>query len=195
MLWAMARLQRPFDDFALDAPMDAHWYMSQPNGASANQFSEQRAPARPIGHAGWATLFGVVAGALGGLAMLKAAEHLLLRQESSLDLTALLGSSVARLNVGVGSVHEQGLALAMVAGALAGALFGFLARRLLRVGPRLLFFWLVAPITWIFVQAVVMSRLAPHLTTSLPLVPLLLGALAYGTCIAIIPPVRARQQS
>ncbi|HMJ15513.1 MAG TPA: hypothetical protein VK524_29055 [Polyangiaceae bacterium] len=192
----MARFQHRFDDLALDAHADAHWFAPSHQAASANQFSEQRAVARPIGHAGWATLLGTIAGALGGLAMLKAAEQVLAAQHSTLDLSALLGSSVARLNLlAVGGPREQGMALAIVVGALVGAPLGFLARRLVRVGPRLLFFWLLAPITWIFVQAVVMSRVAPHLTTTLPLVPLLVGALAYGTCIAIIPPVRARLQS
>lgn len=195
MLKAMARLQRNFDDLALDAaPMDAHWFSAPAHSEAVHPFAERRAPARPIGHAGWAMLFGAVTGAVGGLAMLKAADQVLVMQHSSANLTALLSTSVAHLNLGIGGAHEQALAVAMAAGALAGALFGFLARRLLRIAPRLLFFWLAAPIVWIFVQAVVMSRVAPHLTTSLPLVPLLVGALAFGTCVALVPPVRARRE-
>jgi hypothetical protein len=194
MLEAMARLQRNFDDFALDAaPMDAHWFSASAH-SDAVPFAERRAPARPIGHAGWAMLFGAITGAVGGLAMLKAADQVLVMQHSSANLTAMLSASVAHLNLGVGGAHEQALGVAMSAGALVGALFGFLARRLLRIAPRLLFFWLAVPIVWIFVQAVVMSRVAPHLTTSLPIVPLLVGALAFGTCVALVPPVRARQE-
>lgn len=196
MLEAMARLQRPFDDFALDAPMDAHWFSApaRAHAASAQPYMERRAPARPIGHAGWSILFGAVTGAIGGLAMLKAADQVLVMQHSGLNLTQMLSASVVHLNLGVGAAHEQALAAVMATGALAGGFFGFLARRLLRIAPRLLFFWLLAPIVWIFVQACVMSRLAPHLTTSLPIVPLLVGALAFGTCVALVPPVRARHE-
>ncbi len=193
MLGAMARLHRRFDDFALDAPMDAHWFSAPAHAAAVHPYAERRAPARPIGHAGWAMLFGAISGALGGLAMLKAADPVLAMQHSGSNLTHMLSVSVAHLNLGVGAAHQQALAAVMATGALAGALFGFLARRLLRIAPRLLFFWLLAPIVWIFVQACVMSRVAPHLTTSLPLVPLLVGALAYGTCVALVPPRRARQ--
>ncbi|HEY6562181.1 MAG TPA: hypothetical protein VI072_33165 [Polyangiaceae bacterium] len=191
----MARLHRNFDDFALDAaPMDARWFSAPAHAEAVHPFAERRAPARPIGHAGWAMFFGAMTGAVGGLAMLKAADQVLVMQHSSANLTAMLSASVAHLNLGVGGAHEQALGVAMAAGALVGALFGFLARRLLRIAPRLLFFWLAVPIVWIFVQAVVMSRVAPHLTTSLPIVPLLVGALAFGTCVAIVPPVRARRE-
>ena len=175
--------------------MDAHWFSApaRAHAAAPHSYGERRAPARPIGHAGWSMLFGAVTGALGGLAMLKAADQVLVMQHSSVNLTDMLSASVVHLNLGVGAPHQQALAAVMATGAVAGAFFGFLARRLLRIAPRLLFFWLLAPIVWIFVQAVVMSRVAPHLTTTLPLVPLLVGALAFGTCVALVPPVRARQ--
>jgi hypothetical protein len=124
--------------------------------------------------------------------MLSVAEHLLKLRHSSLDLYQMLSSPIARAHIELGGVRHEGLLAAILLGMVAGAPLGYLARRLVRVGPRLLFFALFMPTLWTFVQACVMAQLAPQLASMLPFGPLVLGALAYGTCLALIPPVRAR---
>jgi hypothetical protein len=148
----------------------------------------------PIGHAAWSILFGTLAGGAGGLAMLAVAQHLLARQGSAVDLTRMLSDTLSAAGIRFGDVQEQGYALAGVLGAFAGASFGYLARRLLRVVPRLLFFAIVGPVAWLFLQTCVLTRLAPALAASLPFGPLAIGALAYGMCLAIVPPIRARRR-
>lgn len=154
----------------------------------------ERALAGPIGHSGWSIFFGVIAGALGGMAMLSVSEQLLHHQHSALDLATLLGTKGALAKLWLASDRQAGFAVAAALGAVVGAPLGYLARRLLRIVPRLLFFVLFAPILWTFVQACLMTQLAPWLAANLPFLPLAVGALAYGACIALIPPIRARQR-
>jgi hypothetical protein len=180
----MQRLRPPLEDLALEAQwLDAASIRPRPR-------LQPVALGRPIGHSGWAALFGAVTGAFGGFAMLAVAEYTLHVQGATVNLPELLSILVTRAGLDLGSARHEGFAAAIVIGALLGAPLGYLARRLVRIVPRVLFFAILAPVAWIFVQACIMGRLTPGLATLLPFGPLVLGALAYGLCIALVPPIR-----
>lgn len=77
-------------------------------------------------------------------------------------------------------------------GAIAGLPLGLLTRRLLKLVPRLLFFALFMVAVWILVDALVIPRLAPAMSQRLPFIPLMVGAIAYGVCLAIARPPALR---
>jgi hypothetical protein len=173
--------------------VENHWFDRPSLRTELPPISERAVVVRsPIGHSGWSIVLGALAGALGGLSMLAVTEQVLHHQHSALDLASMLGSKGALAKLWLTSDRQAGFAVAAALGAAAGAPLGFLARRLLRIAPRLLFFILFAPILWTFVQACVMTRLAPWLAANLPFIPLAAGALVYGVCIALVPPIRAR---
>src|SRR5687767_12257055 len=169
----MARIQPPFEELRLETPWP---YAASSTGDALARLGALRTP---IGHSGWSIVLGALGGALGGIAMLSLAQHLLTLQHHGLDLSELLSRSRALAAVELGSARQEAFIGAAGAGAALGALLGYLARRLVRIIPRVLFFGLLVPSLWTFAQACVMGMLAPGLARTLPFVPLVLGACAY----------------
>ena len=174
----MARLQPRFDELRLETP----WPLE---GFSALK--------TPIGHSGWSLLLGFLSGGLGGIAMLSLAQHVLTLRGFNVDLAELLSSSRGFAAVQLGTARQEAFVGAGLIGAALGAPLGYLARRLVRLVPRVLFFALLTPILWTFVHACLLGTLAPEVARSLPFVPLVAGACAYALCMAIVPPIRAKQ--
>ena len=139
----------------------------------------------------WSAVTGVAGGALGGVAMIAAAEGLSRFRHLGVDYLALAGSA-ARHFPGFGGTPTSGALFAAFAGALVGGGIAWLARRATRVLPRLLFFSVLMPAMWLLLQAFVILPLSPWMR-SVPALPLLGGALVYGLFLTFsLPIVRKR---
>jgi hypothetical protein len=148
-------------------------------------------PPPPIGHPGWSSLLGSIAGGLGGFVALLAAQFIAYVGHLRFDLVSASRAFVVRVLQG----HEfpgAAFVFPVVGGAVLGATLGYLSRRLLRVLPRLLFFSLFLPILTIFFYAIVIRRFAPGLADSLPFAPLAFGSLVYGSFIAVVAPTKVQ---
>src|SRR5258708_36239494 len=91
----------------------------------------------------YATLLGGFAGALGGAAMLLVAGALMMRMGGGADPAASLGG---RLHLSGAPPQVVGLALAVAAGSVIGAILGRTTWRVTRVAPRILFFSILVPV-------------------------------------------------
>jgi len=123
--------------------------------------------------------------------MLLTTEYVAYLGHSRFDFVVASERLAARL---FGGLRFPGVAfvLPVIAGAALGALLGFMSRRLLRILPRLLFFCLFLPILLLFVQAIIVRRVAPGVEESMPLGPLAAGTIVYAIFIAVVSPVRLR---
>ncbi len=135
---------------------------------------------------------GAIAGAVGGALALAIAdamvsharfvEHTRVALEGRWSL-ALEGAMLVRV----------GILLAAVFGAILGAFLGRLTRRLSPLGARLVFDAVLVAALCTILYAYVVPRYAPALAHVIPFAAAVLGALAYGVCVALAPPVRARR--
>jgi hypothetical protein len=89
-------------------------------------------------------------------------------------------------------VVRGAVALAAVVGALLGWLLGRLTRRLFPLLPRIFFGATLAPALCTLVYAFVLLRVAPSVVHAVPFMASALGAMAYGVCVALVPPIRRR---
>ena len=135
---------------------------------------------------------GTLSGALGGVIMLIVTQSVLVVRHSNVDLVRGLGGMAAHALGAFSDPRVGGVVSAAVTGALLGAPLGFMARRLLRIVPRLLFFTLLLPILWLFVRALIIGKVAAGTAVELPFAPLLVGWVVYGICVAVVAPPRAR---
>jgi hypothetical protein len=135
-----------------------------------------------------AAWLGTLGGAFGGAAMLLVARAMILHRGGPSDPAISLGEHVPLQS----SVPPQvvGLAVAVICGALLGALLGRSTWRVTRVAPRLLFFSILVPVVWLCAQVVIVARMNPASAAAVPFVPFLVGSLAFAAFIAILPAVR-----
>jgi hypothetical protein len=140
----------------------------------------------------WSALTGVLGGALGGVAMIAAAEGISRWRHFGIDYVGLAGSA-ARQFPGFTGDATSGALFAAFTGAMLGGGIGWLARRATRVLPRLIFFSILMPALWVLLQAFVIQPLSPWMRT-VPALPLLGGALVYGLFLTFaLPIVRKRE--
>jgi hypothetical protein len=137
------------------------------------------------------TIAGGIAGLVGGWAALGLAEWLVDRDRLGEYVRVALGSGSVAVGLPRGSVWLF-IAFAGLAGMLAGAGFGRLTRRLHGLVARLVFGAVLAPSVWIAVYAFGLVRFVPRHAELVPFVPWLLGALAFGVCVALARPVLPR---
>jgi len=135
----------------------------------------------------WSALTGVLGGALGGVAMIAAAEGISRFRHVGVDYFALAGSA-AKQFPGFSGDTTSGVLFASFAGAMIGGGIAWLARRATRVLPRLLFFAVLMPAMWVLLQAFVIQPLSPWMRT-VPALPLLGGALVYGLFLTFSLPI------
>jgi len=135
-----------------------------------------------------ATALGTLGGAFGGAAMLLVARAMMLHAGRLADPAISLGEHVPLQS----AVPPQivGLTIAVIAGALLGALLGRSTWRVTRVAPRLLFFSILLPAVWLCAQAVIVARMSPSSAATVPFVPFMVGSLAFALFVAIFPAVR-----
>jgi hypothetical protein len=143
------------------------------------------------GHLGWALLLSGVTGGAGGAAMLLVATETVRRWHLSTDVVRVIGAAGRAPALGLDSFHG-GYAIAIVVGGLVGMMMGALMRYSLRVVARILTGILLAPVVWILIHAFVFKAMAPSTLGALPFGPMIAGAIAYGICVALIPPPRRK---
>jgi hypothetical protein len=136
----------------------------------------------------FATLLSAFAGGIGGVAMLLVARVLLIRQ-GALDPAVALGDRIAVHSQGV-PAEMVGMGIAAAIGAVVGAVLGRSTWRVTRVIPRVLFFSILAPTLWLFVQVFLIGRMQRDAVSGLSAGPFLAGSLAYALCLAILPALR-----
>jgi hypothetical protein len=138
----------------------------------------------------WSTLIGLVCGGIGGVAMLAIAEYVAKQLRFDGDVVLAVGTPLPHQLLG--GVRAAAAVIFAIVGAVVGAIFGRLTRRLFKVLPRIFFAAVLACALWTLVQGFVLGRFAPALAQALPFGPMILGAVAYGACVAVVPPPRAR---
>src|SRR4051794_36760755 len=175
---------RPSREFVRPSDFERGWF----SRASVLPPTSLSADLRPIGQSGWSAWLGAISGGLGGLVMVIVAQGILDVRHSGIDIVRLLGRGATHSFVRFSDVRIGGLLCAAALGAVLGAPLGYLARRLLRIVPRLFFFTLLLPVFWLFVRTLVLGKLAPALATQLPFGPLLAGFIVYGACIGVVSP-------
>jgi hypothetical protein len=127
------------------------------------------------GHPVWSPLAAALAGALAAVLAF-----------------ALVQWRVDPAHFALGAQSPRALGASALAGALMGAVFGRLTRRLFPIVPRILFHGVLTPSLCIVVYAFGFSRYAPHLAQAVPFVASLLGAATFGVIVALVPPIRVR---
>jgi hypothetical protein len=141
----------------------------------------------PIGRTGSSLGLGMISGALGAFLMLLVVQLVVRIRHAQFDFVRAVASSLkAPWNAAVDPTIF-GIAAIVLAGAGLGALLGGMTRRVLRVGPRLVFFAVLSPVLLLFLT-VVLRNVAPDVAARLPFGPLLLGSIVYGVCVAIVVP-------
>jgi hypothetical protein len=140
------------------------------------------------GSLGWALLLGAIGGAGGGAAMMVASGEVARRLHLDVDIVGMVGRGVHLLG---DDPFKAGIGVGIALGAVAGIVFGGVLRHSHRLVARMLAAPLLAAVVWTFVHAFVLKTWAPRLG-SLPFAPMVIGALAYGLCVAILPPPRRR---
>lgn len=146
------------------------------------------APPPRVGRLTLSAAFGLIAGGVGGAAMVGVAQGLAhLEHVPTAFLSALTPAALR----GLGPAQAPALVAAALAGAVVGLPLGLLTRRLLRLLPRVLFFALFMAAAWIGIQALIIPHVAPALSQHLPFLPLCAGAIAYGLCLALARPPAA----
>jgi hypothetical protein len=177
--------------------------MSVQHQLDSGSFDAEWVYARRVVHAevpaagdrGLSSLAGGAAGGVGALLMLAVAHAVAHFANWPLDVRALTDAAVVRVLPPVQAPFAGFIAVASV-GVLLGAGFGCLTRHLRRISGRLLFFSLATPVLWVFTQAFILRYSAPWAVRGLPIGSFVLGALAYGWCLALMPPMgEAREPS
>lgn len=137
---------------------------------------------------------GLIAGALAGPAMLGVASLVTAASSHySGNIAQTLGLAISRGAVAGDQAIALGIGATVVVGALVGALFAFVARRLRQLAPLLVFGTLLATSTWMVVQLLAMPRFAPWLARALPIGPMMIGAAVFGLVCSMELPLRTRR--
>lgn len=131
---------------------------------------------------------GAVSGAVGGAAMLGVAALL-----TKSDLPTTVGSMISHGHLAGTAAFATAFAFAMVVGAALGALFGNVTRRLRNLPALMCFGMLMSGAGWMCFQTLFLRRFAPNAMHALPVVPMILGAMAFGLVTAAQLPLRTRR--
>ena len=135
----------------------------------------------------WSTVLGAVAGGLGGFMMPIVAQRLILFTQARVEVILMLAAALTPAGLHGVDARMIALAFTTMIGAALGATLGRVTRRLLRIGPRLLFFSILMPVLWILVHALVLTRLTAT-GSRLPVWPFVVASIGYGSCIAVVRP-------
>ena len=176
----------------------ASWYERARTtvGSFITAFSLQ--PAQPMvvvrkrGELGPATA-GAIVGGVGGAVMLAVSTVAAHRTGQSLDIATLIGHSVTRGALAGNAAFALGVALAIAVGAMIGALFATVTRRLRLLAPLMAFGLLVTTSSWIVIHALALPRFVPWLARALPVAPKTVGAAVFGLILSLELPLRTRR--
>jgi len=148
----------------------------------------------PPGDATRSAVAGAIAGLVGGWLALAVAEGFEAPARIVDYLRVAVGASSSSVLARPSSVWLA-ITIAAAAGMLAGSGLGWLMRRLHGIAGRVVFGAVLVPSVWIAIDAFGLSRFDTADTELVPFVPWLLGALAYGVCVALARPVVGRPPS
>lgn len=135
---------------------------------------------------------GLVCGAAGGVVMVLASAAVAQRYHANADVQGAIGRALGSL--GGRDPNLAALVLAAAVGALLGAVFGRMTRRLFKIPARMFFGAVLAPVLWLLIHAFVLLRFAPRMAEALPVGSMCIGALVYGLCVSVIPPFDRRRR-
>jgi hypothetical protein len=131
---------------------------------------------------------GAISGSVGGAAMLTVAALL-----AKTDLPTTIGSVISRGHLAGTPAFAAAWVFVMAVGAALGAGFGHLTRRLRNLPALLCFGMLLSGAGWMCLQTLLLNRVAPAVSHALPIVPMILGAMAFGLVTALQLPLRTRR--
>jgi hypothetical protein len=197
----MNNISRPLDTtadaFTLTRVRDsfADWFASAPRVTVPSlvevqhilEVEEEMVTVRREGEAHPLTA-GAISGAVGGAAMLSVGAFL-----AKSDLPTTIGTLISRGHLSGTSAFVTAWVVMMAAGALLGSGFAWLTRRLRNLPALLSFGMLFSGAAWICIQALAMKKLAPYAAHTLPVVPMILGAMAFGLVTAMQLPIRTKR--
>jgi hypothetical protein len=131
---------------------------------------------------------GMISGAIGGASMLGLASLL-----TKSDLPTTVGSMISRGHLAGTAAFATAFAFAMVVGSILGAGFGHLTRRLRNLPALMCFGMLLSGAGWMCFHTLFLRHFAPNAMHALPVVPMILGAMAFGLVTAWQLPLRTRR--
>ena len=135
---------------------------------------------------------GALVGGVGGAVMLAVSTLVTHRSGNGLDIASLIGTSITRGALAGNAAFATGVGVSIVAGAVLGALFALVTRRLRHFAPLMAFGLLAATSSWIVIHALALPRLVPWLARALPVVPMTIGAAVFGVILSLELPLRTR---
>jgi hypothetical protein len=177
-----------------DASLRDVWFDPPPSSrpvALGSELSSAPLRARASADPARSSLAGALAGVAGGVLALGLADAAANRARFVEHARIVLGQGHS-VGLATPAMTREWIAFAALVGLLAGALFGRLTRRLFPLVPRVLFGVVLVPSLWTMVYAFGVLRFAPRLALVGPFGPTLLGALAFGLCVALARPIRRR---
>jgi hypothetical protein len=138
---------------------------------------------------------GGITGAVGGVVMLAVATLLARRYGHPLDVASVLGGALSGERLFGTPAFVAGLGVALTVGAVIGAFFGWITRRLRHLAPLMIFGLVLATATWMVVQLFVMPRIVPWLAHVLPFGPMMVASAVFGLVLSLALPLRRRRMA
>jgi hypothetical protein len=140
---------------------------------------------RWVGHPTWSAAGGAAVGALAGLLVLAFIDWRVDPERFAAHVRGMFGAGPR--------IVGWALLATCLGGALLGGSFGRLTRRLFPVVPRIVEGAVLVPALCIVIYAFGLPRYAPYVAESVPFLWSFVGALAFGICIALVPPIGLRR--
>jgi hypothetical protein len=185
--FVLTRARDTFADWFASAPRVSVDSLAEVEVQHVLEMEEEMIVVRADGEAHPMTT-GAISGAVGGAAMLGLASLL-----TKTDLPTTVGSMISRGHLAGTAAFATAFAFAMVVGSALGALFGNVTRRLRNLPALMCFGMLMSGAGWMCFQTLFLRRFAPNAMHALPVVPMILGAMAFGLVTAAQLPLRTRR--
>jgi len=144
---------------------------------------------RPVDSLG-AILSGAIMGAGGGALMVVAADGL--ARALGRSVFSVLRTALQPLRPDALTPDQTVWALAAIGGMAIGIPIVSGMRHVSRIRARLLFAVMLCPLLWTFAHAFLLLRFVPELGRELPFAAMAFGAVAYGACVGLAPPLGRR---
>jgi hypothetical protein len=191
----MERISRQHDALALRRDSFADWFASPPRVTVPSMveiqhilgIEEEMIVVRADGES-HPISSGALSGSVGGAAMLSVAAV-----TAKTDLPTTIGSMVTGGHLQGTAAFAVAWVFVMALGAALGAGFGHLTRRLRNLPALLCFGILLSGAGWMCFQTLFLHRVAPWASHALPVIPMILGAMAFGLVTALQLPLRTRR--
>jgi hypothetical protein len=133
---------------------------------------------------------GAMAGGLAGPAAMGVATILATKTHHPADLAGTIAALVTH-----GGSHAHWIAWTTVVafGAVLGAMFATITRRLRSFPPMIAFGVILSACAWTVIHSLALPRVAPWLAHMLPYAPMVIAAAVFGALLAVQVPIRTRR--